>query len=334
MARLTVRSKDVAELAGVSRSAVSRAFTDGAYIAPETRRRVMEAAVQLGYTPNAIAQSLITRRTNIVGIVTAGLENWAYATHLEALSLELQAHGLATLVLVAKDLQDTDHFVSKLLTYQVDGLILTAASLSSTVAEQCARAGRPVVLVNRYTDVDHVTSVVNDNEKGGRDVADHLVAEGFQRIAFIAGLEVTSDGRDRAKGFRQRMSELGFGDFVTEPGYYSYEGASEATRRLLSQHPRPDAVFCANDVMAAATIDVAKNEFGLRIPEDLAVVGYDNSSLAQWPAYSLTSFDLNIPEMARLAVDALLSEVADNGAERRIVVPALLIPRQSSRRSN
>ncbi len=334
-----ISSEDVARLAGVSRSAVSRAYTEGAYIAGETRRKVLAAAEQLGYFPNAIARSLITSRTRIVGIVTATLDNPFYAACLEAIGLLLQEQGLASLVLLASNLDDTDRLLAKLLTYQVDAVILTAAARSSTVSAQCARAGKPVVLLNRYIDADHVTSVVSDNVGGGRDVARHLVQAGYRRIAFISGLQGTSDGRDRMRGFRNAMIELGRADLPVADGFYSHDGAAIAARRLLDAHPPPDAIFCANDVMAAACIDVIRDERGLRIPHDVAVVGYDNSSLARWPAYGITSVDQNIPELARLAVEVL----TDNGAistrndsaaagqpVRHLVVPPRLVVRGSS----
>lgn len=330
MAQRIVRSKDVARLAGVSRSAVSRAYTDGAYIAAETRRKVLEAAEHLGYSPNAIARSLITSRTRIIGIVTATLENPAYAASLEAITLLLQEQGLASLIFLASSLDDTDRLVSKLLTYQVDAVILTAAARSSTVGAKCAQAGKPVILFNRYTDMDHVTSIVSDNVLGGREVARHLIQAGYRRIAFVSGLEETSDGRDRAYGFRDGMIEFGQPDFAVASGFYSHDGAARATRRLLDVDPRPDAIFCANDVMAAACIDVIRDERGLRVPEDVAVVGYDNSSLAQWPAYGITSIDQNIAELARLAVEFLTNGGPTRDPPRRIIVPPRLVIRRSS----
>ena len=330
MAQRIVRSQDVAKLAGVSRSAVSRAYTEGAYIAAETRRKVLEAAEHLGYSPNAIARSLITSRTRIVGIVTATLENPFYAASLEAINLLLQEQGLASLVLLASGLDDTDRLVSKLLTYQVDAVILTAAARSSTVSAKCAHAGTPVILFNRYTDVDQVTSIVSDNVRGGHEVARHLIQAGYRRIAFISGLEETSDGRDRAHGFQNGMIEFGRSDFPVVCGFYSHDGAAIATRRLLGSDPSPDAIFCANDVMAAACIDVIRDEHGLRVPEDVAVVGYDNSSLARWPAYGITSVDQNIPELARLAVEFLIKGRPVGDPPQRIVVPPQLVIRRSS----
>lgn len=331
MAQRIIRSKDVATLAGVSRSAVSRAYTDGAYIAAETRRKVLEAAEHLGYSPNAIARSLITRRTRIVGIVAATLENPAYAASLEAINLLLQEQGFASLVFLATSLDDTDRLVSKLLTYQVDAVILTAAARSSTVSAKCAHAGTPVVLFNRYTDMDQVTAIVSDNVFGGREVARHLVEAGYRRIAFISGLEETSDGQDRARGFQDGMIEFGRSDFAIACGFYSHDGAARAARHLLDADPKPDAIFCANDVMAAACIDVIRDERDLRIPEDVAVVGYDNSSLARWPAYGITSVDQNIPELARLTVEFLTNDALMDNSPQRIVVPPNLILRRSSR---
>src|SRR4051812_33153343 len=151
------RSVDVARLAGVSRSAVSRAFTTGAYIAPETRRRVFDAAAMLGYSPNAIARSLITQRTYIIGIVTTDLHNPFYASLLQEMNELLQDKGYASLLMIAGR-DNLDALIPKLLSYQVDGFILTAVMLSSTMAARCHEIGKPVVLVDRYIESDTITS--------------------------------------------------------------------------------------------------------------------------------------------------------------------------------
>ncbi len=325
-----VRSVDVARRAGVSRSAVSRAFTDGASVSVSTRRKVYQAAAELGYSPNAIARSLITRRTRIIGIVTAGLDNPAYADCLEEINVRLQQQGLASLLFIAPRLEHTDPLVERLLHYRVDALIITAAALSSNVVEQCTLARVPVVLCNRYTDSDFVTSIVSDNVQGGRDAAEFLVGSGYRRIAFIAGLDETSDGRDRARGFGQRMVELGRPDYMKAAGYFSHEGAAAATRELLGHARRPDAIFCANDVMAAAAMDVIRDESGLRVPADVAVVGYDNSAIARWPAYSMTSIDVNIADIAGLAVGAVMDAIDGQASNRRITVAPRLVKRMSA----
>lgn len=327
----TVRSVDVARLAGVSRSAVSRAFTEGAYIADVTRQKVLKAAAQLGYSPNAIARGLITRRSRIVGVVVADLANPFYAKVLEAICLRLQQQGLAPLLLSCRHSQDLDSLIPQLLAYQVDGVLIAASTLSSTLASRCAKAGRPVVLVNRYVSFASVSAVTCDNAGGGRQVADLLVQSGCRRIAFLAGMEDTSSSRDREKGFVARLSELHAPLHAREIGNYDYNDATIAVRRLLARRSPPDAIFCANDTMAIAAIDVARKEFGLKVPNDLSIVGYDNIDAASWQGYDLTSVDQNLGDMVAAAIDLLLAPRSDTqGKPRHVQVPARLELRRST----
>ncbi|MBI2741587.1 MAG: LacI family DNA-binding transcriptional regulator [Rhodospirillales bacterium] len=325
-----VRSIDVARLAGVSRSAVSRAYTEGAYVADGTRQKVLKAAEQLGYSPNAIARGLITRRSRMIGVVIADLANPFYARVLEATCLKLQEAGLAPLLLSCRRAQDLDSLVPQLLAYQVDGVLITAATLSSTLATQCARAGRPVVLINRYVNFDAVSAVTCDNAGGARMMAEHLVAGGHKRIAFLAGLEDTSSSRDRERGFVGRLSELKLPLFARETGDYHYETAAAAVRRLLSRKQRPDALFCANDTMAIAALDVARHEFGLDVPKDISISGYDDIEAAAWKGYDLTSVDQDVDRMTEAAI-SLLQHEQPGGKPQHILVPARLRVRRSTR---
>lgn len=331
--RRSVRSIDVARLAGVSRSAVSRAFTKDAYVSDETKRKVLEAANLLGYQPNAIARSLISRRSNIVGVVVSELSNPFYALVLESLSLQLQNAELASLLICSRDAREIDASIPRLLAYQVDGVIIAAAPLSSTSAAQCSSAGIPVILINRYVEYDDVSAVFSDNLAGGRAVADHLVNGGHTRIAFMAGLENTSSSRDRESGFVSRLTEHRMFLYAREVGNYKYQDGVIAARRLLSLDPKPDAIFCANDVMAIAAMDVARREFGLGIPKDLSIAGYDNVQAASSAGYDLTTVDQNIDLMAKDAVSMLLRHIAapPPRAARRLV-PSRLVERGSTRR--
>lgn len=327
-----VGSADVARLAGVSRSAVSRAFTPGAYISPETRQRVLEAAELLHYSPNAIARSLSKKSSGLIGIIASNLDNPFYARLLEMLSTQLQSHGYGILLLIA-DPANLDAEIPKLLSYQVDGVILPAATLSSQMAVVLQRSGRPVVLVNRYLRHDVVSSVSGDNYGGGAAVADLLVDAGYRRIAFMAGQDDTSSSRDRGQGLKERLAERGLAVYAREAGQYTHLDGVAAARKLLSQTPRPDAIFCANDIMAMATLEIAKVEFNLKVPDELAVVGYDNSGPASWPLHQLTSVDQHLPEMARLTVEILIRKLTSGDAsiEHR-TVPASLIERATTRR--
>jgi DNA-binding LacI/PurR family transcriptional regulator len=325
------RSIDVARLAGVSRSAVSRAFTAGTYISPETREKVLRAAEMLDYSPNVIARSLTMQRTNIIGIVTTDLQNAFYAQLLEEMSRKLQAQGFATLLIVT-DRQDSDAGIVKLLSYQVDAVILSAVMLSSKMTARCQQWGRPVVLVDRYIESDSITSISGSNIAGAAGVADLLVDGGHERIAFMSGYPDTSSSRDRERGFRDQLARRGRLLYGIESGDYTHEGASSAIRRLLDMRPRPDAVFCANDLMAMAALDVIRSEFGLSVPRDISIVGYDNSPRGAGPGYQLTSVEQNVAGMAEMAVSAVIRRITHQAEPvEHLSMPSRLVVRNTTR---
>lgn len=311
-----VGSADVAKLAGVSRSAVSRTFTEGTYVSPETRAKVLEAARALGYRPNVLARSLTTNRTNIIGILTTHLDNPFYATLLQEVIERIQSKGLATLVLTAGE-GDNDDLVARLLSYQVDGIIVTSANLSAQMAQNCVNAGKPVIILNRHPEIDEVTAVTCDNASCGAQVADLLMDLGRERIAFIGGNAGIQSSIEREEGFRKRLSEYGVALHGSADGHYTHAGGLEAARQLLSAPMKPDAIFAANDLMAFASLDVIRREFGLRVPEDIAVVGFDNSAAAEWPAHRLTSVDQNAPRMVDVAVDEITARLSGEKARTR-----------------
>ena len=325
-----VRSLDVAQLAGVSRSAVSRAFTPGAYVSPETRTKVLRAAEALGYHPNALARGLITQRTGIVGIVSTDLDNPFYAILLQTLGEALQAQQLAPLLLFG-DETSTDRQIAHLLSYQVDALVLTNATLSSKMAARCAQIDKPIIAINRYLAQPEITSITCDNRGAAAAIADHLIAMGCRRIAFVAGKQGASSSRDREAGFLRRLGQVGRAAVAHETGHYTHDGGVEAARRMLSAAEPPDGIFCANDLMAFGVMDIARDEFGLRIPQDLRICGFDNSSLASWPSYDLTSVDQDVAAMVDLAIGRILEALAgDAPSTAHIEVKGRLILRSST----
>lgn len=325
-----ITANDVARLAGVSRSAVSRAFTEGAYISEEMRGRVFRAAEILGYTPNVIARSLTTQRTRLIGVVSAGLDNPFFAEMLELISRALAGRGYAPIVLTP-DESETEAAVTKLLSYQVDGLILTASLLSSKMAARCERLGMPVVLMNRSVDDPAIRSVGSDNFGGASAVADLFVRAGYRRNAIMLGLPDTSTGRDRLNGFRDGLARHGMPIHAIARGNYLYEDGATAARELLGRDIRPDAIFCENDVMAAAALDVARNEFGLQVPERLGVAGFDNSLIAKLPRYDITSVDQGLGRMASETVDMILDWTDESRRSRHVTIPSELVARGSTR---
>ena len=322
-----VTSSQVARRAGVSQSAVSRTFTPGASISPKTREKVMAAAQELGYRPNAIARSLITNRSRIIAVVMAYLENLFYPDVLEELGRLLVKENYRLLLFTGHMDRDSDPVFDQLMQYRVDGIILASTTLSSHLSEECATAGIPVVLFNRTTERDAVSSVTTRNREGGRRIGEFLIAGGHKRFAYISGVESSSTNRDRFAGYAEALAEAGHADILVEVGNYDRAEAENAARKLLSRPDRPDALFVANDHMAVAVMDVARYEFGLSIPDDLSIVGYDDVGPARWTSYGITSMSQPIKRMVEATVNILMDQISSGEieAEHRILSGDLIV---------
>ena len=309
----SVTSNDVARLAGVSQSAVSRFFTPGASVSTKTAEKVKDAAGKLGYRPNVLARSLITGNSRIIGLVVAYLENQFYPEALERLSHELKKNGYHILVFMASnDKDETEGIVENFLDYQVEGIIAASVALSQNLAELCRAQGIPVLLFNRHQGDEGPPSVTSDNVQGGRAVAKFLVREGHKRIAHISGWLGSSTGRDRENGFRSGLAEFRMAPCACIDGMYKREVAASAARELFSgEGPHPDAIFVGNDHMAFAVMDVLRFELGKRVPEDVSVVGYDDVPLASWGAYDLTTMRQPLNRMIESVVEDLLHRMAN-----------------------
>ncbi len=330
--RSPVTSSQVAEYAGVSQSAVSRTFTPGASISPKTRAKVLAAAKELGYRPNAIARSLITNRSRIIAVVMAYLENLFYPDVLEELGRRLAAENYHVLLFTGFKDRDSDPVFDQLMQYRVDGIILASTSLSSELSEECTVAGIPVVLFNRTTERNETSSVTTRNREGGRKLGEFLLAGGHRSFGYIAGLENSSTNRDRFAGFRDALAAAGIHDIVVRTGNYSRVEAEKAAREVFALRERPEALFVANDHMAVAVMDVARYEFGLRIPEDLSIVGYDDVGPARWQSYGITSVTQPISAMVEATVDILMDQIESGEIEaRHKIIPGELVVRSSAR---
>jgi DNA-binding LacI/PurR family transcriptional regulator len=334
-ARIT--SLDVARLAGVSQSAVSRSFTPGRSVSPRTRAKVEEAARKLGYRPNRLARGLITGRSRTIGLVVAYLDNHFYPVALERLSRGLQARGYHVMVFLASNsTEGVSEVVQDMLDHQVDGIVAASVALCAPLVGRCAEAGIPVVLFNRGQDDARLSVIASDNRGGGRRAAELLVAGGHERIAHLAGWQGASTGRDRKAGFLAGLSHFGVTPAWVLDGMYKRERAAEIVRERFRGPDRPDALFVGNDHMAFAAIDVLRHELGLDVPGDVAVVGYDDVPLAAWPAYDLTTLRQPVNRMVDATVETLLAriEARQAGGElppRRTAFESPLVVRGSTR---
>ena len=334
MANDKVTSLEVAALAGVSQSAVSRVFTPGSSVSPKTAKKVRAAADKLGYRPNVLARSLKSGRSRIIGLLVAYLENYFYPEVVEKLSRDLQKEGYHVLVFLAPVTTiNVDQVVHEIMDYQVDGIVLASVSMSSDLAERCLATGIPVVLFNRGQDDPRLSSVTTNNRLGGFALADFLVSLGHTRIAYIAGFDGASTQRDREIGFREGLAAAGQALFARAEGNFVYRDAQIAARSLFATARRPDAVFVGNDHMAFAVIDVLRFELGLRVPEDVSVVGFDDVPPASWPAYNLTTYRQPVDQMVAETVAMLIAKIGAERAEpRQVVLEGGLIIRGSAGR--
>ena len=336
MAAKKITSVEVAKLAGVSQSAVSRVYTPGASVSKKTKEKVHSAAAELGYRPNVLARSLITGRSRIIGLVVAYLDNYFYPEAVELLSNALQKKGYHVLVFMAsKTAGNIDDVFDEMLDYQVDGVIAASVAMSSELAVRCNAAGVPVVLFNRAQDDERLSAVTSDNIDGGQKVAKFLIAGGHKRLGYIAGWEGASTQRDREVGFIEEMKKHGRSLFARELGNFNTGEARKAARKMFTAKEIPDAVFVANDHMAFIAMDVIRFELGLKIPEQVSVVGYDDVPVASWSAYDLTTVRQAANQMVAETVSFLLECIEDRKTNpRQIQIKGPLIVRGSAKISN
>lgn len=333
MPREISTSMDVARRAGVSQSAVSRVFTPGASASKATVEKVRKAAQDLGYRPNSLARAMVSGKSRIIGLVVAYLQNQFYPDALERLSAKLQEQGYHVLVFLAANTKgEVEDVIEEILDYQVDGIIAASVAMSSELSDRCQAIGVPMVLFNRSQNGSSISAVTSDNVSGGRKIAEFLLAGGHQRIGYIAGWEGASTQRDREEGFTQALAKVGMKIQSRAVGNFQSSEAHDAALGMFSGTDRPDAVFVANDHMAIAVMDALRFELGLRVPEDVSVVGYDDVPAAAWPAYNLTTVRQPAQQMVDETVDILLAQIdREHMMPRNVEIDGPLILRGSAK---
>lgn len=327
-----ITALDVARLAGVSQSAVSRVFTPGASASKITVQKVRAAAEQLGYRPDPLARAMITGRTRIIGLVVAYLENQFYPMALERLSRALQERGYHILVFMAENsTEKVAEVVQELIDYRVDGIITASVSMSNDLTARLLALGIPVVNFNRGQDDSRLTDITSDNIAGARRATEFLIAAGHARIAHVMGWQGSSTGRDRAEGFRQAMQAAGLAPVAMIDGMYARDTAAAVARDLCARPDRPDAIFVGNDHMAFAVMDELRFALGLRVPQDVSVIGYDDVPMAAWPAYALTTIRQPVNRMVQATTEAVLGLIDGTATPQKTRIDGPLMVRGSAR---
>jgi DNA-binding LacI/PurR family transcriptional regulator len=318
---------DVAARAGVSKSLVSLVMRGERTVSDEKRALVLAAASELGYRPNAVARSLVRRRTNLFGVVLSDLHNPFFAEVIDGVQEAAGAEGYRTIIsTINLNTAAEQRALDTLLELRVDGLILASPMFG---VQSIAAASRelPMVLVARRSDVARVDSVTNDDPTGARLVVEHLAELGHRRIAHIDGGR-GAGAAERRQGYEQTMTARGLAEFVrVVPGSDTEEGGRHGVEALLAADgPRPTAIFVANDLAALGALATLA-ERGIRVPQDVSIVGYDNTALAALRHINLTTVDQPRPDMGREAVALLLERLASHrdAARHVLVTPTLVV---------
>ena len=324
-------SYDVARHAGVSQSAVSRCFKQGASVAPRTREKILAAARELNYYPNAIAQGLITRRSNLVAIIISNLTNLYYPEVLAELTQRLSAQGIRVLLFSLAAESDVDEVLDQVWRYRVDGAIV-AARLRPEQLAAFADRGVPIILYNRIGESVPVASVCCNSVSGENALVEALVESEHQVFGIIAGPADSYVGEERVEAARRRLHQLGRECLIVR-GNFDYASGDAALKELMRMTDRKmDALICANDLMAIGAIDSARINMGIRVPEDLSVVGFDGVGPATWLAYQVTTIRQPVRRMTEAAVAMLLERIErpELSPEQRVFTGELL-PGSSAR---
>lgn len=322
---MSITSHDVARLAGVSQPTVSRAMRGDQRVSEATRERVQRAADALNYVPSEVGRSLSTRSTKRIGVLVSDLTNPFYPHLVGPLHDELERLGYRMMLFAERS--DLALAGDHLLDQSLDGVVLATATLGSSLPAELGRRGVPFVFLNREGDQQAADAAVVDNELGGRLVAEELVRLGHRDVGLIGGPSETTTGRDRELGFRSALADAGIAlpQARVRRGQFDFDTGYRYLTELLAGPTRPTAVFCGNDVVAIGAFDAAVQR-GMRIPDDLSLVGFDDIPMASWSVFGLTTVKHDLYEMARTSAQLLVRRIADPQAPhlRRVFAPELV----------
>ena len=330
-----VTAQDVADYVGLSRSAVSRAFTDGGSIQPDKRARILAAAKELGYQPNFFARTLSTpavrKRSHLVAILISDFSNPYQSYLFEELSTVLQQNGKQPMLLSVKQEEDLDTAIMRLSGYQVDGVIAVVGSLPAESFGQCLKLALPLVTLGRSDARGLIPSVQTDNLLAGELAARHLLSQGLTRLGFVAGRADGQASEERWQGFCKTVQAQGLATPQRlEAGRYGYQAGFALATREMAQLQQLEGMFCASDTLAMGLIDCCRETNGPAIPQQLKVVGCDDIPPAAWQGYQLTTVAQPVTAMAE-RVFQLLQQAWDG--EQAVAAISSLQPQLMRRKS-
>jgi DNA-binding LacI/PurR family transcriptional regulator len=306
-----VTLRDVAIRAGVSTSAVSRAFTPGASVSALKRAAIMAAAAELGYTPSALASALTTGRTKMIGLVSNNFHNPVFLEVFDQFTRGLQDRGLRPLLVNLSGEMAMEDAVMMLRRYSVDGVILASSTLPADYARKFTDVGLPVVhCFGRWSDRPEVNIVGIDNVAAGRLAAQTLLDRGYRRIGFLGGPQSATSTQDRLAGFMTTMQASMAQVTTSFATAYSFDAGRAEMQRLLAAGPPAEAWFCGDDVLSIGALS-ALADAGLKVPGDVGILGLNDMEMARWPNINLTTVRQPIAEIIAASIDLVVAALKD-----------------------
>jgi DNA-binding LacI/PurR family transcriptional regulator len=308
---MAITLKDVALRAGVSRSAVSRTFTEGASVSDTTRKKVQQAASELGYRPNALASSLTTGRTKLIGLVSDNFHNPIFLEVFDLFTRGLQDRGLRPLLVNLSEQKEPGQSLQMLQTYSVDAVIVASSTLPPSFAEAFRDAGVPVVnSFGRHTTNPNVHVVGIDNVECGRMAARTLIEHGYRKLAFLGGPVEATSTQDRFAGFREVVRATpGVSQTHSFAARYSFEAGFAEMQKCIAEGPA-EAFFCGDDVLSIGALSAAQSA-GLNVPEQLGIIGLNDMEMAGWNNIALTTIHQPIRQIIASSIELVVAMLSD-----------------------
>jgi LacI family transcriptional regulator len=325
--------KEIAEIANVSPMTVSRALNNRHSVRGATRKKILKIASQLGYMPNRIARSLVSKKSDLISLIVADISNPFFAEISRGIEDRAREKGYSVIFSSTDD--DAKNLASCVRTMRevgVDGFIIAAVFLKEPVVDELVDQDFPVVLINRRVKKNNVNYVVVDNQKGAFLAVEHLINNGYKKIGIIAGKSNVSTGKERFQSYRQTLLDHGikFKKEYSSQGPFTKEHGKKAARKMLTLKNRPEAIFAASDHIALGVMDAA-GELGLKIPQDLAIVGFDDTKFSSNSKIRLTTVSQRKYEMGERGVQILIDLIERQQPDyiNKIVLEPKLIIRES-----
>ncbi|NRB16371.1 MAG: LacI family DNA-binding transcriptional regulator [Rhodobacteraceae bacterium] len=334
-----VTSFDVARLAGVSRSAVSRAFSKDAVISDATRQKVLEAASSLGYRVNFMARSLQTRHSNLVGIVASALDSPFRSRQVKIAAREFLQRGFRPILMTAETEDEVEKLSEILFNYNVAGILITSATPPSTIIAECSRLSIPIVLVNRGLEMDDVDTIQIDIEQSGRLAFEMLTSSGARRLAALQPIAPSYSVTGRAKYFIQTCEQenIPVQQFFTDGQDFAAgrRAAHTIAESVLAGDAGLDGLFCATDTLAFGVLDTLRHDYGIAVPGQLQIVGFDDVEQASWGSYQLSTIRQDAEKQSVAAVEMMLNRIKNPNLKARNIIHSVTpVYRKTTRTSH